>query len=131
MGVEIVHDQDNLLIWKVIIHQIFQQFGKILPRSPVHDFHLPPTFKRRTHHKQIGGTVALIFKIIDRRLPKTYGERHTGFLGLLLRGLIHTDQNRVGGKLSLVNRKHVLHRIDKTALALGGMHQVCFSQGLM
>ena len=50
MGIEIIHNQDNLFIRKVIIHQILQQLGKVLPRSPARDCHLPPTFKRRAHH---------------------------------------------------------------------------------
>ena len=128
-GIEIIHNQDNLLVRKVIIHQILQQLGKILPRSPVRNFHRSPAGKGSANHQPIGGTVPLVFKVIYCRLPRTHGVR-VAFVCCFEVASIPTRTVSAAKSRWYTDSTSAIAS-TKSALALGGRHQICFNHGLM
>ena len=118
--IQIIHDQNNLLLGKMNIGEVFQHMGKVRLSSTVSDFHMTLSQQWSRQHEEICRSVPCIFVIVARGLVRTHGSRETGFQCLLPWGLIQADQNRVIVILAMVHFQNIFHSIDKISIRFGG-----------
>ena len=91
---------------------------------------MTPSVEWRIDHKHVCGAVALAHKIVSGRLSRAHRERCPGFIRLLLRDLVHADQQGLIVIIPIVDVAHILHAQTKSAFVFDGMHQHVFSQSL-
>jgi len=131
MGVEVIlHEGDFFGFREVGVGQVFQNMRVIDGGAPLGDLDMPPAFKRREQHEQIGRAVAPVFVINARRPAWPHGQRHTRFGQKLFAGFVETNQ-RVGWIVrARIDRQHILHRRHKRSIGVGRNHPLLFQMRL-
>ena len=71
----ILHQHDLPRARKMRIGHFPERLGVINGSVTADDFHMPPAFQRREHHRQIGHAIALVFVIVTRGLSRSGGDR--------------------------------------------------------
>ncbi len=91
MGIEIVHDQHNLLRCRVAVDQVSHGLCEINRRSPIRDLDMSLPCEWLEPHKQICGSIAFVFVINAFGLSRSNGNRFSRLLCQLLRLFVETD----------------------------------------
>jgi hypothetical protein len=132
MDIEIVLDQhDGLGTREVDVGQILQDLSIIDGGALVCRLDMAPAFKRREHHEQVGGAIALVF-VIDA------GRARPGFIGMDTRvsamSCLEVSSTQTRGRSGSWGRVYTASTSSiaatKALLAFGGMTQHCRRCGL-
>ena len=126
MGVELVHDQDELVRFPVApVHEVAHKARPVLTPALVGDRHLAPTAERLEGHEQIGGAVAHVFAVIAFGPPRPViacrARRHRGahLADQLLAALVQADHRPLRVMRAVVDRQHVFHVEHELGRVLG------------
>src|SRR5215210_4774825 len=101
VGVELVHDQDELVCLAVApVHQVAHEARPVLTPAPVGDRHLAPAAERLEGREQIGGTVAHVFAVVAFGQPRPVimcrARRQRGAHALPISCLLHSSRQTTG-----------------------------------
>ena len=91
MGIEVVHDEKNLLRIGISVDKIFDILCPIQCRPVFADACMSPPSKRLTGHRDTAGPVSDIFAVLFPFVPRFHRKRLSGFSQQLIGLFIHTD----------------------------------------